>query len=619
MADIYLHKIQVLKNEAAPISSLYEILKKELSDVSGKVWIIPAIDIHGGTGTHDVDILLIGYLNGYCVDQVVPNYDEVEVSSFCTCIELKAHGASGIWKDGTHVKVKYPDGTEESVTLQSEKQKKTLVSYLKENLRFTDMRVPYITNLIWLTGITDADFRQSIGLVQHPILTMDLTAADLFRAIGIRSDLRKGEIDAFANYTEDEIEFVAQIFCAQRNGVDTMSLARLNHIQEGNNLWRELEKKSDPIIVLSGHAGTGKTVMLLQAANYLQKKGKKCLYLTYNHALISDLKHTIGIMKQIMPRITFSTVHSFLISKYYKLSIWDKNKDLDADFRNATNTYNRIFKESYVDKDYDYVFVDEAQDWESFVAEALKKVFQKSHIVIADGIDQFMKSSEHTDWGLPSFPKLRICLRQRANLTSFAMQFASKMGVYWDVMPNSALGGGRVIITNDYNPEKHKALVSDAKTHLCTDYDIMMLVPNSLISEQGEFKFKKNYEQSGVNIFDGVNPANREVAYDQMNQENNECRVFTYESSRGLEAWTTICFRFDELFSNEAQLQHSHSYSEIPYTAARMYMLTLWSLIPLTRAVDTLVITVKDPNSPIGLILKEIYLENKGFVTYDVK
>ena len=42
----------------------------------------------------------------------------------------------------------------------------------------------------------------------------------------------------------------------------------------------------------------------------------------------------------------------------------------------------------------------------------------------------------------------------------------------------------------------------------------------------------------------------------------------------------------------------------------------MWSLIPLTRAIDTLVITLKDPNSPIGLKLFELHKENPDFIEW---
>ena len=42
----------------------------------------------------------------------------------------------------------------------------------------------------------------------------------------------------------------------------------------------------------------------------------------------------------------------------------------------------------------------------------------------------------------------------------------------------------------------------------------------------------------------------------------------------------------------------------------RERFVNLWTLIPLTRAMDTLIITIKDKNTQIAKILREIYLKN---------
>ena len=42
----------------------------------------------------------------------------------------------------------------------------------------------------------------------------------------------------------------------------------------------------------------------------------------------------------------------------------------------------------------------------------------------------------------------------------------------------------------------------------------------------------------------------------------------------------------------------------------------LWALIPLTRAIDTLVITLSDSNGYIAKMLREVYEENPDFVEW---
>jgi len=542
---------------------------------------------------------MLGYLEDYYLD--VLGYSDINIKSFCTTIEIKSHDADGIYRNGTHLMVQYPEGPHD-VTIQSEGQKNTLRKFLEGTLQYGE-RSPFVTNLIWMTGINYEDFDSSVGLINSNILTSDVTVVEIFDAIGRQFRLKdQGFIDSFRNYSENQIGRIADIFCAKSDGVDTMSLRRINILKKEDDILSGLQDKSDHVIVLSGHAGTGKTMMLLKAACVLSKQGKKCLFLTYNTALISDIKHTMTYLPREVENVELKSMHAFMISVLYREKLWDNTKDLERDFLPQMSSLNRNESISYK-PDYEYVFVDEAQDWEKPVPSVLKKLFFDSKIVIADGVDQFMRSSEHTNWGNPFCPTLKKSLRQRRNLTVFAKLFAAKMGVSWDVIPNHALQGGTVVVYHRYEKPIHEELLSAAKQHGCSEYDMMLLAPNSLVKNNA-FALLEAYKNNGINLFDGINKSKRDTIYAEENKNNRECRVYTYESCRGLEAWTTVCLRFDELFTQP----HPHDYKEIEYTMARNYMLMLWTLIPLTRAIDTLVLVV-NKDSFISSVLEEIAKE----------
>lgn len=615
MAEVFLHKDNMAEDVKNASLRIRDILVKDLEGYDGKVWILPSICAYPGTGNDDIDIMAMGYLQDYVLDEV-GYFKNISFKSFCVAIEVKSHDASGIEVKGSHLWVKYPSG-EKDVTKQSQDQNQTLQKILSDNLYDEYIDTPFVSNVIWLTGISKNDFESSFQLVDTNILCSDSTTEDLFSAIARRAKLRdNGFFDAFKRSSIDDIEWVAKLFCAHLRGADSMTIKRLNLIPKVSDSILSAVSKSEPIIVLSGHAGTGKTIMLLQAANYLMSRGKKCLFLTYNIALLSDLKHTIQYVTG-MNTPDMKSMHQFFIAFLAKNGLWDSSKDINNDFLNAISKLNN----AYISKGknttkYDYVLVDEAQDWSKPLIEALKGICResRSQIVIADGIDQFMQHADQPEWGIPSLPQFKICKRQCRNLTVFAKAFAAKMGVAWNVQPNEDLVGGKVIVTNAYGLDMHNKYMDECKKHGGTAYDYMLLAPNSLV-DKGEFALKKAYADAKINLFDASNPKIRNTVYSEENAKNNEHRLYPYESCRGLEAWTVVCMRFEELFT----LPHPHDYSEINYGAARRYMQVLWALMPLTRAVHTIIITI-DANDKIVLpVLRELENELDGIVFIEMR
>ena len=614
MANVYLHKVESITSEADAVKLLKKALEEELQGVDGQVWLIPSIDIHAANGRHDVDLIMMGFLDGYYLEEVA-GFSNISVKTFITTVELKSQTAEGVHKKGTHLFVDYPGG-DKDVTIQSNDQKEALRRFLFQTLNYKGIHVPFVANLIWLTGVDKNDFEQSIGLINSNILVSDSKPREFFEAIGRQCKLRDdGFISTFAKFvTHEQISTVANIFCAKCDGADSLTLRRINLLKINDSFVDSIENQTDKMIVLGGHAGTGKTIRLLKAADKLSKLGKKCLFLTYNTALIADLNHTLRyVSSKKNPNLRMDSMFSFFIGLMRTAGLWKQYYSLEHDYKpTLSNLLNRKDTLS-IPFDNDYVFVDEAQDWTKTEAEVLYYYSGNSKIIIADGIDQFMKSGDHTDWGPYSFPKLRQNLRQRSNLVSFAKAFASKMGAYWDVESSLDLPGGRVIITRSYEPELHNKLYTQAQEHGCTAYDIMLLAPNSLI-ESGHFARYEQYKSVGIYLFDGVNKEVRDTVYSEQNRLNNECRVYTYESCRGLEAWTVVCLRFDQLFDDN--FPHAHDYRDLKdYTAARNFMLALWALIPLTRAIDTLVLAVAK-ESKVDLILREIALENPDYIEY---
>jgi hypothetical protein len=157
---------------------------------------------------------------------------------------------------------------------------------------------------------------------------------------------------------------------------------------------------------------------------------------------------------------------------------------------------------------------------------------------------------------------------------------------------------------------------------------MLFLVPPILVKNEqviNEFNQKINkksfihlddFKNKGINLWDGTNSDLRNEYVVNL----DEHRLLQYESCRGLEGWSVICLDFDEFIKYKMETFKEEETDELAletFEEKRNRFVYLWSVIPMTRAIDTLVITLKDPNSHIGKILKEIHNENPDFVKWE--
>ena len=92
-----------------------------------------------------------------------------------------------------------------------------------------------------------------------------------------------------------------------------------------------------------------------------------------------------------------------------------------------------------------------------------------------------------------------------------------------------------------------------------------------------------------------------------------------YESCRGLEGWTVINLDFDKFIDYKIQTFTEENTNELALESLeerRNRFVYLWALIPMTRAIDTLVITLKNKDAYISKVMRELYEENPDFIEW---
>ena len=261
--------------------------------------------------------------------------------------------------------------------------------------------------------------------------------------------------------------------------------------------------------------------------------------------------------------------------------------------------------------EWDYILVDEAQDWGGNEIELLMSLFLPEQIVIADGVDQFVRSTVKRDQWKKSNYELSTqnftkSLRQKSNLVAFVNAFAQEAGYLdWNVEENEKLMGGKIII---------KPFVVDAEfivglKDACLQqgnamYDFLVLIPNC-IGPNTVFQMQKCWKECGIPLFDGTSQKNRAEYSILM----DEARIFNYNSCRGIEGWTVLCCALDRLVNEKMKMKYpSLRVGETEYDRQMRIKKEVykWVLMPLTRAIDTLVITLNNQDSEVGKILYEL-------------
>lgn len=623
-------KIMVQENQTQEYKAIDSLMKNLEYDfqnnyptANGRIYLYSNINMYGcsGKGVSDLDILVMGELENVYVDLIYQHNQtcRYRIDSFILTVEQKGH-EKGIEWENTNFFVPYPNNYKKNLSQQSREQLNAMREFLnQEGLK------PLVNNVIFFTGICSSGLR-GITNQAHNAIAQDCTFQDIMQArfnahMSAGRDKNTGEFYLSMSNEKDMFDRVASLFekkyLPPSSGLTRKRVELLNN-QINKDVCQTLLGPN--FSILKGRAGTGKTITLLQAA-IMQSADNMCVVLTYNHALLGDIKRLMqyraidGGTK--INNIEFNSTQEFfcrLMKNYNIQAPNDSNLDFETQYFDALKKFCKQ-TESIKEKRSEYIFIDEAQDWAEEERDILFNLYPPQNIIIADGVDQFVRNGNRGDWqnidGQINIERT-ISLRQKSNLVYFINTYAEENGIDWSVTPNSKLCGGHIVIkeTEEYTKGEHSALVAQCAEDGCTNYDILLLVTPSYVdsANSGRFKCTDAFNKCGFNIFDGTNIYNRKATP----MGDDESRVFQYDSCRGLEGWCTVCIDFDELIKYKYNIYRQVNPDAIAYKQA-----ILWSLMPLTRAVDTIVITLKNPNGDVGKMLKCI-ADKYDFVDWSI-
>jgi hypothetical protein len=643
---------------------------EDSNDRKLKMIIEPCLD--GGT-VFSVDILLIGIFNNkknikiksgskfpFAANVFMPKESdesnesqktrvavrEVELINFISCIEVKLTDQGRVFKETNHI-MQRAYGKVTDVTHQNLQQVYTLKNQLAKN----QLGSPKITRFMYFPNLDSSNELNDPYLIHSEssgkdILTcisqslMDLPGKvermiytnDGPKFVALSDQPQKNTNIYLSSFSRQEANtFYDAEFLATPEAPTNIDMKRMNTIAKESVSIDWIDAVGNKTVIFQGLGGTGKTIRLLQIAyKKYYDDGANSLLLTYNWALISNLRRLMAVMgisqfdeKNGGIRIESLERFMYKLLGKYKLyadreeiiekggwnKVYPKLRDELAELLKAGAT-DGLEAMEFLELDMDYCFVDEGQDWSESEQVIVKEIFGEKNIVVAHGKAQDTRGQElHWDKNiekdLVKKVHTRKALRMKPNLSQFVKTFAKK-ALKNDEFINlkeddKSLGGQVYLVIGDYfkDPKVHEYIVE-------SNPEDVEIIDNLFCIQHPSFG--EQYKEIFGEVWEGYSNNARRISPHKLNQ----ARFINYKSCRGLEGWTSFNFSFDDFWDAQKKegAKEFHNaknkdllYDQISYSndyAAK------WALIAFTRSIDSTVIHLSNAESEIAKILLEI-------------
>lgn len=652
--------------ECAAAKQLEQIFIKEFenkNDISGAILIKPNFKaLH--QQPEDIDIVVWMNLENYNYSvftghssKINNRYEithekikeDVNFSSLLLTIELKSHTNSGVEITNNNLIV-FTGNDKKSATEQSNGQKYSLVNYIKRIDQQLAKVNPRVNNLVWLPNMNGAkpwscqlnniilgglDFKKLIEIAfEHvpPVKNYKKVYQNSFKDNNLVGDANNLIENIFLNYDKKII--------LKQGDLSRRKLEQVVQKQlEGENK-KIFEHIGNKTTIIKGVPGSGKTINLLHFAYHLAaNKGERCLILTYNKALIADINRlaVLAGFKDDPSSATVGTntcmrlMRTLLIAwgiyeeeptklsppernNYFKVNFFDKYEALLSELLNYLNIAdeNEIEEEKQIELALSWktILIDESQDWYKGEKDVLYKLFGAENCVIAYGSHQLIRNTEGLNWYDGAIDlqllNLKTSYRQKSNLCHYIKNISSRLELKDDIVINNQLNGGDIHIynknmsINDYNYH------FDYCVNICKNagYDILLLVNHN-----------DNYinilKEGGILLHDGTKESNKMKKPEDM----DACRVFNYQSCRGLEGWIVIANNLDS-YLEQVAINTTEPEPGLSLAETKRKAVAQWLYMILSRPIDRLVITLNNSTTEYSQLILKAANDHQDYCTY---
>jgi hypothetical protein len=694
---------------AITLKSEFEFWLKNRKDKDDKIFIAPNMRVYG-ENIRDIDVFVFGILDKGVslkldfLDENKRYNRNVYVSSFCFAIDIRNENIDNIVKVDNDIWIN-ANGRNANFSVYNRKlfmSIRKFIQYCTNN----ENNIPFISTCLFFKNLPT----KSISSEFPNFLRGELTIQRLFQSYAYTSSPNKiasenGEYYILNGiYTKDENAFnmlksLIGAFSLIKSKIGPLTKIKLDAFSKSRkDLPQYYDSLGNELLILKGGAGTGKTLKILNIAKELYDSGNRCLILTYNRALVSDINRLLDLnsinAQPLSKTIKIKTIHSFLSPILDEIIHWkskfinDEKHEIkeikslasddeisDSELKAINSKSNVFYLTCYtdilktasekindfnikeVDKEYsacfqavsnfDFILIDEAQDWQKEERDILYNLFGSNKIIIADGLQQLIRTQSPLNWKVSNNRTIqhremvlsKKSLRQNEKLCHLQNYFAKKYSVPWDVLINEKLSKGTVYVFVGNMNEQIAGFIKDFTKGYSTDKydDLLFLSPPQMIDktttktkfkkddktysvdeiQKRSFKHTEEFHKIGLDLFDMTH-----VDVVKNNQpKEGEYRLINYESCRGLESYGVVALEMDTFFDNKIKfykedketIKQGDIFAQTHEDKALRYA-AMWSLIVFSRPVELLVITIKDKNSIFYRALREIKENNDSLL-----
>ena len=588
-----------------------------------------------------------------------PNRQSQDPHSFLCIVEVKDH-SKGVHFTGGRVQVPYRDRWHD-VSEQSFQQQFSLINHIQKRTK-GKLRPPFTTHAIFLRNLPSEQIpkKQVPIVIGRGFLWSELCEIVLMlmdRPEGLRKEyeFRNREINRYSwifnnvnLYNEYLNVFNEEVSISD---LDRKKLEQITKKILDQDSQKYAQKLGQQLLVYKGRGGSGKTINLLrlglQAYNELHLR---VLFLSYNRSLLADLRrlfvHAGARNSSGGNGFAASTLHTFFaawmrfVDETCHAFIGKRRMKLEADWSSLISEFTELLKTGKLtraevddlksiyptDLDWDIVIVDESQDCPEEEQYLIYKLYGSNCCVIADGIDQLVRSHARTDWfaGAPSRQVVTLSksLRLKTNLCEGVSSIANAIGYEgWNVSPQGQAYGGQILVVFGHFDRQKLAASVLQKLEATGNAPVDLLICVPLSRPYVEFFDKKQkkgnptwrslmaraFEEKGLEVWDAVDESVR----DSGAQNTETIRIVPYSSCRGLEGWIVVAEAMDVFYEKEREKASKEvsSKKDDLYQSDEQWIRDVanrWLMIPLTRAIDSLIIHIEDESSELGMVLSRL-------------